>query len=196
MKKLLILSIALTSIFHVTRGEPIDDLAEALKHIASEKHASKQDQPQEIKPQTAQEKLKKAISLNDYDEVKSLLEKETDMDLEKVYTSEYGTFSALGYAIHIGNKEIVELLLEQIPQLNLEAVIKNQHGTIYSALGFAIMNGKTDIVKLLLKRKPDLNSVIIFSEDFSLSAAFAAKDKPEILELIEKARKERATETI
>jgi hypothetical protein len=214
MKKLLILSIALISIFHVTHGEPIDDLAGALKNIASEKHSFKQEQPQKIEPviteitkkpitivqpvpaetdlkppktNEIQEEFNNTILLNDYEKVKFLLEKTPNMNLEKVFEDEGGvTSSALYVAITNDNVKIVELLLKYNP--NLAVVLRDPDGTTKAALHAAITKGNKEIVKLLLAQDPapNLETVVTYPDGYVWSALYAAiqNDNEEIVKLL------------
>jgi hypothetical protein len=162
MKKLLILSIALTSIFHVTRGEPIDDLASALDNIVSLKV-----------------KLNNAINTNDLDAVTALFKRTKKPNINEKYESQTQQWTALGQIIRLKHEnaskqlDIINFLLKQDPKPNLENVFtvtnyikepkstKDIDGT-WSALGLAIKKGDEKLVELLLKQIPAPNLELVY----------------------------------
>lgn len=131
-------------------------------------------------------KLYKAIENNNFKEVKLLIAKGADINqivsIETPAISNKGT--PIIFASILGNKDIVELLIENGADINSK-VINGPH-TGYTPLMFASWFGHKKIVELLIKNRADLNSKSLFGAHMGytalmLSSASGQKDIPSLL---------------
>ncbi|MDD2716774.1 MAG: GDYXXLXY domain-containing protein [Candidatus Wallbacteria bacterium] len=91
--------------------------------------------------------LIKAINSGDTAEVKKQLDKGADVNSQNYDSHDYNRWTPLMYACALGKPEIVKLILERRPQLDM-------YGEI-TPLGIARLNKYDEIVKLLEKAKAE-----------------------------------------
>lgn len=131
-------------------------------------------------------KLYKAIENNNFKEVKSLISK--GVNVNQIISIETPDISNKGtpiiFASILGNKDIVELLIENGADINSK--VTNGAHTGYTPLMFASWFGNKEIVELLIKNRADLNSKSLFGAHMGytalmLSSASGQKDIPSLL---------------
>lgn len=111
----------------------------------------------------AQKQIFEKISKNETDGFKALL-----MQIKgSVNFPDDNGMSPLQHACYKGNKEIVQMLLDQGADVNY-----CQHGANYTSLHFAALSGNTDIVLLLLQAGVNPNAVNSVSRTAAQMAAF------------------------
>ncbi|XP_055376968.1 ankyrin repeat and MYND domain-containing protein 2 [Condylostylus longicornis] len=110
-----------------------------------------------------QSKIFEKISKNEVDDFKALLAvcKDTVNFVDK------NGMTPLQHACYKGNKEIVQMLLDQGADVNY-----SQHGAGYTSLHFAALSGNTDVCVLLLDAGVNANTLNSVSRTAAQMAAF------------------------
>lgn len=115
-----------------------------------------------------QKQLFDKITKNEVDDLKALL---VQIKGSVNFVDESG-MSPLQHACYKGNKEIVQMLLDQGADVNF-----SQHGANYTSLHFAALSGNTELVLMLLHAGVNVNTLNSVNRTAAQMAAFVGNHR-------------------